>query len=183
MFYWIKNWKLFLISEEKSNIKVDEWLESEIENWVYENWEIVPKEESEQYQQYLEELAKKQLEEKIKELQEQGYNVDDEWNIIKDEKWLEVETQKINKWFDETIVEYIKDYPEQERATWPIQLAEAEKVLNWETSVYIDSLAQAKWIDTQTLAETIKTKSEEYNTLYANLVAEKENKLKELEED
>ncbi len=155
MFYWIKNWKVFIISEEKTKVKVDKWVESDVVNWVYEDWKIVPKEESEEYKKQMEEYKQKMLEEEI---------------------------QKINKCFDKTIKDYIKAYPEMEVETWETKRVEAEKVLAWQESEYLNKLAEAKGVDVKELAKKIKEKADAYADMYTKLEAEKDKKIEELKQ-
>jgi len=195
MFYWIKNWKVVISGENKIDwFKVDKWIESKIENWVYENWKIIPYKESKEYKKRIQ----KMLEQQAEQYKKQWYNVEiKDWKveIIKDEKWLEVEIQKINKRFDDTIEEYTAKYPIYEKMTWAIKQQEAQKVMNWETSSYLEDLVRKRLQvegktddeineilqdEVKKFAEIILEKAKEYADLYSKLEAEKDKKIQEL---
>ena len=117
------------------------------------------------------------------------YDIVDICNIQENIIWREYTKEKlekynkiiwINKWFDETIKNYIKDYPEMEVQTWAIKLTEAEKVIAWQDSEYLTRLANDKWVDVKDLADKIKQKADEYNTMYSKLEAEKDKQIKDL---
>ena len=95
-------------------------------------------------------------------------------------EFVEYKLNRINTRFDRTIKNYIKDYPKMEVQTWAIKLAEAEKVIAWQDSEYLIRLANDKWVDVKDLADKIKQKADEYNTMYSKLEAEKDKQIKDL---
>jgi hypothetical protein len=73
--------------------------------------------------------------------------------------------------FSNTVSAAASGYSEAEQSTWSMQLAQAQEVLTGGTSTLLATIAAAKGLTVQDLAQKIVTKSTAYNTALANALA------------
>ena len=151
---------------------------------IIQNWKLVSVSNAKHMQDWVEAIWLDLSNNDIKKLQ--NWCLYKDWKIIETkeykQKMLEEWIQKINEWFNKTIKDYIKDYPEMEVETWETKRIEAEKVLAWQASEYLNKLAEAKGVDIKELAQKIKEKADTYADMYTKLEAEKDKKIEELRE-
>lgn len=167
---WIKD----IHKEKLVNFKYEEIKEKEINFWLFDIfWKYFNFEKEQETWNQTWYFENSKFKENYKIIDLEKYK---QWKFKK-------ELEKINKWFDETIKNYIKTYPEMEVQTWGIKLAEAEKVLAWQDSPYLQQLAQDKWLDVNELAKKIKAKADVYNAMYSKLEAEKDKQIKDLKDN
>ncbi len=118
----------------------------------------------------------------------------EDWEIIytKSDRFIEYEAKtkqeafessvkQINEDFDKTVDEYLSKYPKREQDTFSEKKREAEKVLLWESSVYIEWKATALGITPQQFAAIIIQKNTEWTQKYTGLENEKDLKIAQLE--
>lgn len=101
---------------------------------------------------------------------------------------LKNKISKINSDFDTEILEYFSNnwYSQAERETFSIQQDEASYIdgknkPSIKESLFIRTLAEARWEDFQELASKIKVKAEESKIFIAQKLAEKQLKIKQLQ--
>lgn len=109
-----------------------------------------------------------------------------DWKVIVS---LEQEVNSINAEFDAEILEYFTNngYSQAERETFSIQEDEANYIdgkskPSIKESLFIRTLAEARWEDFQELASKIKVKAEESKVFIAKKLAEKQLKIKQLQD-
>lgn len=113
-------------------------------------------------------------------------------NFIETQKVTDINLKnkisKINYDFDTEILEYFSNnwYSQAERETFSIQEDEASYIdgkskPSIKESLFIRTLAEVRWEDFQELASKIKVKSEESKVFIAQKLAEKQLKIKQLQ--
>jgi len=93
---------------------------------------------------------------------------------------IEFEKRIIEKEFQETIKQITDNYTPEEREGWDLQLVEAKKVINWETSEVLQAMCNENWEDINVFAQTIIDKANAYSLAYATALWLKQAKLKAL---
>ena len=95
-------------------------------------------------------------------------------------KQKQANIQKINNEFEDKINTFLSKYPKREQDTFSQKLREAEKVIDWWESTYIELKSKAFWITALEFAEKVKQKSDSFISLYAKLENEKDLAILEL---
>lgn len=178
-----------------SNVKIGDFLEEY--DAIDKSLQDFEK-ESEEYNKKLLQEYEKQVEkneeldeEKRKEIQKPKYK--EPWfefqeyldslelsNVIvvetEESKQLEYsnKVKEINTAFDEKINEFLSKYPKREQETFWEKKREAEKVVAWGSSIYIEWKAKALKITPEQFAHIIITKNNEWVELYTQLENEKD---------
>jgi len=109
---------------------------------------------------------------------------EDNFDIVVTEESREEEyitqIENINNEFDNKISEYLSKYPKREQDTFAEKKREAEKVMDWEVSLYIESKAKAIGISAEQFAQIIIAKNEEWTVKYIELENEKDYKISKI---
>lgn len=100
-----------------------------------------------------------------------------EWYKFIQEKILEKDL--IEKEFQDTIQLFSSWYSQVEIDSWEIKVKEAEKVLNWETSEFLNTLV-IEWETVEELVTKILQNSQDFQLAFANAEKIKREKLKTL---
>ena len=103
-----------------------------------------------------------------------------DWQIVTSNECILYEIKKVNQEFDDQINSFLSKYPQREQDTFTEKKLEAERVINWEESVYISYKSEALWISAKEYAQKIIDKSNKFIEIYAKLENEKDLKIIEL---
>lgn len=87
MFYWIKKNRLIIISDNKIEIEVDKWIESDILFWIYKNGKIIEKKNSYEKQEKIAQYKNIQKEiqdikAEISDYEERFETLEKEWKAL-----------------------------------------------------------------------------------------------------
>jgi hypothetical protein len=127
-----------------------------------------------------------------KEIKIETRKKDEEVDEIIDIKFIENENyrkteyqkklQQINLEFDAKIDAYLSKYPKREQDTFSEKKREAEKVVNGESSLYIEGKAKALGITSLEFAQIVIAKNNEWTELYLEAENEKDIELEKLKD-
>jgi len=116
-----------------------------------------------------------------------GAIVTEKWEVVKTVQetapYIRKMIENIKADFDEKISEYLSKYPKREQDTFAEKKREAEKVMDWQSSVYIEWKAEVLWVTPEQFAQKIIAKNNEWMKKYTQFENEKDTKIAKLEKE